>query len=898
MRSFSLKLFFYFIFLAILLLHYAEPRLYAQTAIAPTVETVSFSGSGDIADDSAIWLNPSNPAQSVVIGDNKDDAAGGLAVFGLDGKIIQFRQDGYIGNVDLRNNFSFGGQSITIVGANHRGNNTIVLYKFNPSTRQLEPISGTRPTSTKNYGFCFYKSKQSGKLYAIVPHESGLTEQYELVVSGTSINTTKVRSLTNIGTQAESCVADDELGHLYVGEEDVAIWKYNAEPSGGLTRTQVDTSANGGNVTNDIEGMSLAYGPNGTGYLFVSRQSNSTYALYRREGSNAFVKTFTVGASGTIDAVSGTDGLDVLNANLGSAFPKGLLVVHDTSNSGGTTSNLKFVPLQLIVDMTTSQPPTPTVLIDAATSTSTSVGVTVFLHGIGKSGDNSNVNSSGNMTPNTTQRTITLEFLNTANVVVQTSTGTITYNTTNGNFTGLINGGALTTGLYTVRAKTDKYLRRQVPGIISITAGNATTIAPFTLVVGDVNNDNRIDISDYNMLLGCFSDLTPAKNCDPTKKFATDITDDGNVNQFDYNLFLREISVQGGNIDPTPAITAKLSLGPTIPNPGITGTPGTSAGVWISKTEIMKLPMSGSAWTNLKNAADSSWGSACLYDNNCMHDVNTLAGALVAVRTGDAAMLTKTQNGLKAAMGSSLSRALELSRGLQTYIIAADIIGYHDSAFEAWVRKMLTTNVQGHSGGVGVLGTATNSSNNWGGHARACVAAAAVYLNDASLKQTIVTAHKAFIGTGTSSLMVYTGTNWMADSRNPAGENRKGAVISGKNVSGALPEDWRRAGEFKWPPAISGYMWEGIQGYVVTAVILHRAGLVPFSAGDNAVVRAMDAMYGTGEAATNSPVFRNPASGDDTWIPWVVNYYGGKSYPTTVAAPGKNMAWTDWTHAK
>jgi hypothetical protein len=281
-----------------------------------------------------------------------------------------------------------------------------------------------------------------------------------------------------------------------------------------------------------------------------------------------------------------------------------------------------------------------------------------------------------------------------------------------------------------------------------------------------------------------------------------------------------------------------------------------------------------------------------------MHDVDTLAGALVAVRMNDSAMQAKVITGLKAAMGSTFSRALELSRGFQTYIIAADIIGYHDAAFEAWVRKTLTADVQGHSGGVGVLGTAMNSSNNWGGHARASVAAAAVYLNDATLKQQVVTAHKAFIGIGTSSTMVYSSTNWHADSKNPAGENRKGAVIQGKNVSGALPEDWRRSAEYTWPPAVTGYMWEGMQGYVVTAVILSRAGLVPFNAGDNAVVRAMDILYGKGEAASNSPVFNNPAIGDDTWIPWVVNYYGGTNYPTQPAAPGKNMAWTDWTFAK
>ncbi len=93
-----------------------------------------------------------------------------------------------------------------------------------------------------------------------------------------------------------------------------------------------------------------------------------------------------------------------------------------------------------------------------------------------------------------------------------------------------------------------------------------------------------------------------------------------------------------------------------------------------------------------------------------------------------------------------------------------------------------------------------------------------------------------------------------------------------------------------------------MQGFVVSAVILHRARLVPLSAGDNAVVRAMNMLYGRGEAASNSPVYKIAASGDDTWIPWLVNYYAGTSFPasalTTFSKQGAGMGWTDWTHAR
>jgi 3-phytase len=104
-----------------------------------------------------------------------------------------------------------------------------------------------------------------------------------------------------------------------------------------------------GRLEADIEGMSIAYGADGAGYLFVSSQGNSTIAIYDRSGSNAFLKTFEVAGNGAVDAVTGTDGLDVTTANVGPRFEEGLLVVHDEANQGGGTSNLKYVPLSSVL---------------------------------------------------------------------------------------------------------------------------------------------------------------------------------------------------------------------------------------------------------------------------------------------------------------------------------------------------------------------------------------------------------------------------------------------------------------------------------------------------------------------------------------------------------------------
>jgi 3-phytase len=92
----------------------------------------------------------------------------------------------------------------------------------------------------------------------------------------------------------EGCVADDELGYLYVGEEAVGIWKYQAEPDADLGRTRVDTVGPGGNLFADVEGLTIAYGNDGKGYLIASSQGNNTFAIYRREGANSYVKSFRI----------------------------------------------------------------------------------------------------------------------------------------------------------------------------------------------------------------------------------------------------------------------------------------------------------------------------------------------------------------------------------------------------------------------------------------------------------------------------------------------------------------------------------------------------------------------------------------------------------------------------
>lgn len=73
--------------------------------------------------------------------------------------------------------------------------------------------------------------------------------------------------------------------------------------------------------------------------------------MYRREGSNAYVKAFRVGSGpACIDEVTGSDGIDVVTASLGPAFPFGVFVTQDDTNGPSGNQNFKLVPWQDILN--------------------------------------------------------------------------------------------------------------------------------------------------------------------------------------------------------------------------------------------------------------------------------------------------------------------------------------------------------------------------------------------------------------------------------------------------------------------------------------------------------------------------------------------------------------------
>ena len=124
------------------------------------------------------------------------------------------------------------------------------------------------------------------------------------------------------------------------------------------------------------------------------------------------------------------------------------------------------------------------------------------------------------------------------------------------------------------------------------------------------------------------------------------------------------------------AVVAAVGISACEPVPTVPTPPSASDAIWISQGELAQLPTSGTAWNNVVKEANSNWGSPSLSDNNATHDTSTLAGALVAARTGDSALTAKTRSAIMSVTKvTSYARVLEMSRNITSYVIAADIIG-------------------------------------------------------------------------------------------------------------------------------------------------------------------------------------------------------------------------------
>jgi len=356
---------------------------------------------------------------------------------------------------------------------------------------------------------------------------------------------------------------DQNLNGAYdANEPKLPGWTVNATYAGG---TKSATSDSNGNYT--IAGLC-----DGSYTLETTKQTGWTQTLPANAAPYAITITnagqFTDKVFGNTDKARCNDGID--NDNNGfkdiedstchsdgnPKNPDSYVPLKDGEHGGNTCADSKDNNDNGMIDgadpvcHTDGDPTKPWDPNLPEVTPKTSVLLNVFLDGIGNRGDNTNPDSNSLSNKNPKHPTIgaDIQIYTLDNQLIAAGTGSITYSSASGTYKGDVPiQTGFPSGKYQVKIKADTYLRRLANGIQTITAGQQNTVTNVPLVAGDINNDNQLNILDYNLILDCYSDLTAAANCStPTKQVNADINDDALVNQIDYNLFLREISTQPG----------------------------------------------------------------------------------------------------------------------------------------------------------------------------------------------------------------------------------------------------------------------------------------------------------------------------------------------------------------
>jgi 3-phytase len=305
-------------------------------------------------DDPAIWVNAASPAGSLIIATDKQEGAGGLYVFGLDGRLRQaITPMDRPNNVDVEYGLAVGSASVDIAVATERMKRRLRVFRIDRQSGRLDDASsgggirvleGMTGESGEPMGIALYKRPSDGAVFAIVsPKTGGAREylwQYRLHddghgrVAGTLVRRFGNFSGVNAGAgEIEAVAVDDELGFVYYADERHGIRKWAADPDHPDAGRELAVFGTDGYL-GDREGLAVLATPGGGGVIVSADQvpGGSRLHLYSRSGEPVLRhvhRRLAIVETGADD----TDGLEAVPAPVG-VFTGGLLVM---MNSGPKT---------------------------------------------------------------------------------------------------------------------------------------------------------------------------------------------------------------------------------------------------------------------------------------------------------------------------------------------------------------------------------------------------------------------------------------------------------------------------------------------------------------------------------------------------------------------------------
>lgn len=304
------------------------------TAVKPVIitEPVKYD-----TDDPAIWVNPTDPTKSLVIGTDKN-ADGALYVFDLNGKIIKNKVITGLkrpNNVDLAYGLVLSGKPTDIAITTERMTHKLRIFSL-PDMKPVDNggieifVGETGDEYRDLMGISIYTAKD-GKMYAIAgrkngPLTGGYIWQYLLGDDGKgNVKATLVRKFGEYSgkKEIEAIAVDNELGYIYYSDEQTGVRQYYADPEKGNKQLSIFGTSG---FTADHEGISIYKLTDTTGYILISDQGANRFQVFNREGTKQAPFEHKLAKIVNV-AARQSDGSDVVAVPLNATFKHGLFVV-------------------------------------------------------------------------------------------------------------------------------------------------------------------------------------------------------------------------------------------------------------------------------------------------------------------------------------------------------------------------------------------------------------------------------------------------------------------------------------------------------------------------------------------------------------------------------------------
>jgi 3-phytase len=304
----------------------------------PAVETTPTPGGPTAANDTAVWVHPTDVSRSLIFGTNQ--ILGALTTYNLNGtehEVVPLGTVGLAIAVDVRYQIPFNGGLTDVVLSVPLGGN-FRLFAPHPVTGGLVAIDGTPiVTGLTPSAAALYRNPQSHQLSAFIGDAAGTLQRWELVDDGQGhLRGNLVRTL-QLGGSIQGIAADDRAGQLFLTLAQRGLIRLSVN-LGNEVAFEVD-GIDGGHLAGPT-GVALYFTADGGGYVIASSSFNNRFSVYARGGGNPFVTSFSiVGPNGAARA-SSSSGIEVVPLSLGAPFTRGLFVAHDLLNNAGPNYKL------------------------------------------------------------------------------------------------------------------------------------------------------------------------------------------------------------------------------------------------------------------------------------------------------------------------------------------------------------------------------------------------------------------------------------------------------------------------------------------------------------------------------------------------------------------------------